>query len=170
MAEQPKSSDRPKAGAERTAFDQREQAMAEGDGEEVTTGGEVEILAAKVRVIHDRIIRTTGGVLGEKPAGLLSACARPFQSAGGTPAYPTFMEKAAVMFHGIICGHVFADGSKRTGTMIAAAIVELDGHLVTPDEVKKMEAVALQAALPRGMSVQEIIARFREIFPPNAVS
>jgi len=72
------------------------------------------------------------------------------------------------MFHGIICGHAFADGSKRTGTMIAAAIIELAGHHPTPDEIRTMEAIALQAALPGGMPVQEIIERFREIFPATS--
>ena len=80
---------------------------------------------------------------------------------------------AAVIFHGIICGHAFADGSKRTGTMIAAAIIELDesiGHRATPEEIRKMEVVALQAAQPGGMTVEDIVAEFRAIFPSKEVS
>ena len=143
--------------------------MAQGDGEEVAAVQRIENLANSIRELHDAIIRTTGGVLGEKSASLLSAVARPFYVVDNKFVYPTYLEMAAAMFHGLICGHVFADGSKRTGTMIAAAIIELDeelGHTATPEEIKRMEVIALQAALPGGMPVQEIIDRFREIFPP----
>lgn len=60
-------------------------------------------------------------VLGRKPDVrdrhlLRSAAARPMLQAFGQEAYPTLMEKAAALLHGLTTHHVFFDGNKRTAT------------------------------------------------------
>jgi len=75
-----------------------------------------------------------GGLLSR--AALESAVNQPRQSFGGVDLYPGIFEKAAVLVRGIICGHVFADGNKRTGMEVGLIFLELNGwevHL-TKDE------------------------------------
>ncbi len=141
--------------------------MAQGDGEEVIW---LASLVSGAREVHDLIIQTSGGVLGEDTAKLSAACARPFQSAGGKFLYETDLERAGALFHGIICGHVFADGCKRTAVVLSAAILVGVGWLPAypdPATIKQMELVALRAASPPSPSVDEVIADFRRIFGPD---
>lgn len=58
---------------------------------------------------------------------LESAVNRPFQSAFGEDAYPTIQEKAAALFHSLVCNHCFYNGNKRT------AVVAVDLFLLAND-------------------------------------
>jgi death-on-curing protein len=46
-----------------------------------------------------------------------SACARPFQTAGGNDVYQDEFDKASALFHGIISNHCFHNGNKRTALL-----------------------------------------------------
>jgi death-on-curing protein len=46
----------------------------------------------------------------------------------GKDPYPTLEEKAAYLMHRIVTGHVFRDGNKRTGLMIAQLTAQLNGR------------------------------------------
>ena len=45
---------------------------------------------------------------------LESVLARPMHSFGGQMAYPTLIERAAALLHGVAKAHAFFDGNKRT--------------------------------------------------------
>src|SRR5687767_8515581 len=89
--------------------------MAEGDGGQVAW---LEELVEQVRLLHDSAIKTSGGVFGEHTSSLYGACARPFQTAFGEPIYSTAYERAGALLHAIVCDHAFADGNKRTSTVV----------------------------------------------------
>lgn len=59
---------------------------------------------------------------------LLAAVQRPQASAFGADAYPTLREKAAVLLHAIARNHPFADGNKRTATIGAVLMLEVNGQ------------------------------------------
>ncbi|MQA08418.1 MAG: type II toxin-antitoxin system death-on-curing family toxin [Pseudonocardiaceae bacterium] len=57
-----------------------------------------------------------GGVfLKDGRASLEAALARPLASFDGIEFYPSPIEKAAVLLHGVANSHAFRDGNKRTG-------------------------------------------------------
>ena len=136
--------------------------MAEGDGRQVEW---LQELTTTLRGVHDAIIEISGGVLGEHPS-FLGACARPFQSVLGEDAYPTPFEKAAALFHAIICDHAFVDGNKRTGTVGAIMLLIAMGALPSQAnalQIRLLGNVALEAA-STGLSVQDIAFWMHRIF------
>ena len=98
-------------------------------------------------------------------AGLESAANQPRQTFGGVDLYPVVFEKAAALARGIICGHVFADGNKRTGMEVGLIFLELNGwevHL-TKDEYVGL-ALDVAGARERGkepIAVEEIAERLK---------
>ena len=94
--------------------------MGQGDGRQVEW---LEVLVEGIRRIHGWMLEIGGGAQGEHTASLYAACARPFQSAFGETIYTTPCERAAALFHAIICDHAFVDGNKRTGTGAALLIL-----------------------------------------------
>jgi death-on-curing protein len=76
--------------------------------------------------IHEMMLAQHGGLAGVRDEGLLeSALARP----KNLLAYgaPTLAKLAASYAAGIILNHPFLDGNKRTGFMLAATFLELNG-------------------------------------------
>lgn len=72
--------------------------------------------------------------VGVKDERLLeSAIARPFASVGGRDAYESPIEKAAVLFHGVINNHAFFNGNKRTALL--ATLHYLGENNLTVDKV-----------------------------------
>jgi death on curing protein len=60
--------------------------------------------------------------------GLLeAAAARPMQTVFGEDAYPTTQEKAAALLHSLTRNHPFADGNKRTATVAAIFMLDING-------------------------------------------
>jgi death-on-curing protein len=102
-------------------------------------------------------------------ASLYGACARAFQTFDGEELYPTPFLKAAALFHGIICDHVFIDGNKRTATFTAVAF--LVAQQVVPARaphnlaVRMLGelAVATADAQSGSVSVEQIANWFRRI-------
>ncbi len=88
--------------------------------EQIPTTGEIhKILQGKQRI---------------RDMGLLEAsAARPMQSVFGEDAYPTLPEKAAALLHSISRNHPFADGNKRTATVGAIFMLEVNGLYVAWD-------------------------------------
>lgn len=90
---------------------------------------------------------------------------QPRQTFGGADVYPDIFTKAAALARGLICGHVFVDGNKRTGLLAAAMFLELNGwHFHLPDD--DMEALALDIAGDRKrgkvpIELDEIARRLR---------
>ena len=83
--------------------------------------------------VHEIMLAQYGGLAGIRDEGLLeSALARPLQlDAYGSPSVP---ELAAAYATGIVKNHPFLDGNKRTGFMLSAMFLELNGLQFTASE------------------------------------
>jgi death-on-curing protein len=95
--------------------------------------------------IHDMMLAQHGGLAGLRDEGLLeSALAKPRNLfAYGLPTLP---EMAGSYAAGIIRNHPFLDGNKRTGFMMAATFLELNGLTFTgPEEAVVEKTLALAA-------------------------
>lgn len=97
-----------------------------------------------VLAIHDMMLSQHGGLAGVRDEGLLdSALARPknlFAYGAPMPA-----KLAASYAAGIIRNHPFLDGNKRTGFMLAATFLEINGltfHATEESVVKTTLALA----------------------------
>jgi death-on-curing protein len=95
--------------------------------------------------IHEMMLVQHGGRAGVRDEGVL-------ESALGRPknllAYgsPTFAELAASCAAGIILDHPFIDGNKRTGFMMAAIFLELNGLEFSASEESVVEKTLALAA------------------------
>lgn len=94
--------------------------------------------------IHEMMLAEHGGRGGVRDEGLLeSALAKPQNRfACGSP---TLAELAARYAAGIVRNHPFLGGNKRTGFMMAAVFLEVNGQVVTATEesvVQNMQALA----------------------------
>lgn len=95
---------------------------------------------------NDQIHKILKGKQKVRDLGLLEAAAgRPQQSAFGADAYPTLTEKAAVLFHAIARNHPFADGNKRTGTLAALFMLEVNGQRAVWDAADALETIVQTA-------------------------
>ncbi len=95
--------------------------------------------------IHEMMLAQHGGLAGVRDEGLLeSALAKPRNLfAYGSP---TLFGMAAGYAAGIILNHPFLDGNKRTGFMVAATFLELNGLAFTASEESVVEKTLALAA------------------------
>jgi death on curing protein len=77
---------------------------------------------------------------------LLAAEQRPQTTAFGEDAYPSLKEKAAALFHSLTRNHPFTDGNKRTGTVAALFLLNINGEKIVWKQ---------QSALDRILNVAE---------------
>jgi death-on-curing protein len=96
--------------------------------------------------LHDRLLGLDGGAAGLRDAGLLqSALARPQQlRAHGNKA--DLVELAAAYTAAILHNHPFIDGNKRTGFVVGALFLEMNGIRFTASEEDATQAVLGLAA------------------------
>ena len=96
--------------------------------------------------LHDRLLALDGGAAGVRDDSLLkSALARPQQ----LHAYgdsPDIISMAAAYTAGIVRNHPFIDGNKRTGFLIGALFLEMNGHHLNASEEDATQAVLGLAA------------------------
>jgi len=95
--------------------------------------------------LHDMLLSQYGGCAGLRESGLLdSALARPLQlQAYGSPS---LTELAASYGAGIIKNYPFLDGNKRTGFMLGAGFLELNGmEFVASEADAVIKTIALTA-------------------------
>ena len=59
-----------------------------------------------------------------------SAINRPFQSYFGEEFYKTIFEKAAALFHSLVCNHCFSNGNKRTAVMALDHFLCSNGYVL----------------------------------------
>ena len=96
--------------------------------------------------IHDRLIAIHGGAAGIRDHGLLqSALARPRQHYTYAE-HPDVIELAAAYAAGIIRNHPFIDGNKRTGFLLGALFLEINGYRFIATEEDAAQAVISLAA------------------------
>jgi len=95
--------------------------------------------------IHDMMLAQHGGLAGVRDFGLLeSSLNRPRHlfSHGS----PSIQELAAAYACGVVRNHPFNDGNKRTGFMVAATFLEVNGRrLVAKEQDVVAHTVALAA-------------------------
>jgi death-on-curing protein len=94
---------------------------------------------------HDMMLAQHGGLAGVRDEGLLeSALTKPQNKfAYGSPS---LAEMAASYAAGIIHNHPFVDGNKRTGFVLAATFLEINGHDFSADELHAIERTLALAA------------------------
>lgn len=100
----------------------------------------------------DRIHRILKGRQRVRDMDMLEAAAgRPMTSAFGEDAYPTLQEKAAALLHSIARNHPFADGNKRTATIAALFMLEVNGLHVHWEPQQALEMIIAVAEGKRPM-------------------
>ncbi len=88
--------------------------------------------------IHEMMLAQHGGAAGLRDEGLLeSALSKPQHLFAYSS--PTIAEMAASYAAGITLNHSFLDGNKRTGFMVAATFLELNGMEFTATEESVVE-------------------------------
>lgn len=88
--------------------------------------------------IHEMMLAQHGGLAGVRDEGLLeSALSKPQNLFSYSK--PTHAEMAASYAAGIILNHPFHDGNKRTGFMVAAVFLEVNGYELTATEESVVE-------------------------------
>ncbi len=91
--------------------------------------------AETILVLHSEVIDASGGSHGVRETGLLAALAeKPRASFGGTDLYPDLFTKAAVYLEAVANYHVFIDGNKRTGFVVAARFLFENGYDFMADD------------------------------------
>lgn len=82
----------------------------------------------QILLLHDALIKETGGANGIRDEGLLeSAVYAPMQTYLNQSAYPSLQQKAARLGYGIVRNHPFVDGNKRTGAHAMLVFLALNG-------------------------------------------
>ncbi len=93
-------------------------------------------------VYHAELIRRFGGSHGLRDEGVLDASMnRPFATFGGQDLFPGPIDKAAAIMHGIITGHPFIDGNKRTGYVLARLLLQESGLDISAEEEDRYDIV-----------------------------
>jgi death-on-curing protein len=94
---------------------------------------------------HVRLVKEYGGGIGVRDVGLIeSALHRPLASFEGRAMYPAPLERAAVLWLGLIRNHGFVHANKRTATAAMARWLQVEGYRLRggQDELVEM-AVAI---------------------------
>jgi len=140
--------------------------VAEGHGEAVEWLDEfVEI----VRSLHAKALDLSGGLAGEHPEKLQAACARPFHTAFGEFLYHTSWQMSAALLHGIVTGHVFVDGNKRTGSLASLWLLTALNHSIEEPsslQIRMLGEVAVETA-SGGVTVEDAAFLLERIFAPR---
>lgn len=81
----------------------------------------------EIIMLHDKLLRATGGLLGLRDRGLLeSAVLGVNASFEEIEQYPTVEEKAARLCYALINNHAFSDGNKRVGVLAMLMTLHLN--------------------------------------------
>ena len=113
------------------------------------------ISRSEAEFYHAQLVREFGGATGLRDPGILDASLnRPFATFGGEDLFPTEFYKAAALIHGIITGHPFIDGNKRTGYQLGRLLLQDGGSDIEAPEDERYEMV-IRIATGR-MDVEEI--------------
>lgn len=114
----------------------------------------------EILLLHYRVVQETGGRHGVVDAGaFVHLSTKPQQRVDGKVAYRTVYEKAAAYLQGFARGHAFTDGNKRTGLIVAARFLHLNGYMLTASS-EEAERFTV-AVVTKRLSVQAIGDWFR---------
>lgn len=122
---------------------------------------------SELTYINGRVVKNAQLLSGKQKvrdsALLEAAVARPQASAFGADAYPTLPEKVAALFHSIARNHPYTDGNKRTATVAAIFMFEVNGQSVA---WQAAEALTIFIEVAEGRMDQPALA---EWFPLYAI-
>ncbi len=93
---------------------------------------------------------------------LEAAVARPAASAFGQDAYQTLNDKVAALFHSIARNHPFTDGNKRTATVGAIFMFQVNGQRVV---WQPQDALAVILAVAEGQRDMTSLAQWFPLEP-----
>lgn len=111
--------------------------------------------AADIYVINEQII-------GHRPRVrdrhlLRSAAERPAMKLFGEEQFPTLIDKAAALLHGIAYHHLFHDGNKRTATWAVVMFLRENAYVTTWDTD---EAMAFILEVAQGIHDVETVSEW----------
>jgi death-on-curing protein len=94
--------------------------------------------------VHDHIIERSGGLHGIRDQGVLESVLDHIQNDG---YYPSFESKLTHLFFSVNKLHAFTDGNKRSGILLSAFFLEINGfeHCIKLF-VQEMENIAVWVA------------------------
>ena len=95
--------------------------------------------------IHEMMLAQHGGLAGVRDEGLLESALSKPQNLFAY-AKPPLVEMAASYASGVLLNHPFLEGNKRTGFMVAAVFLEVNGYEVTATEESVVENTLALAA------------------------
>lgn len=105
--------------------------------------------AESILILHSEIIDATGGSHGVRDPHLLASIAeKPRSTFGGRDLYPGIFTKAAVYLEAVVNYHVFIDGNKRTGIIVAGRFLFLNGYELTATD-REVEKFVLRVAIEK---------------------
>ena len=108
--------------------------------------------------IHAFQIEQFGGSTGIRDKGLLqAAAAMPMASFGGEYLHKDLFEMAAAYLFHIVQNHPFIDGNKRTGAMVAAVFLDMNGIEL---DVNDDDFTAMVYVVASGKMEKEAISNF----------
>ena len=106
----------------------------------------IRLSKAQIIIIHEQLIKETGGASGLRDEGMLeSALNIPFQTFGGKDLYPSLQQKAARLCFGLVKNHPFVDGNKRIGAHAMLVFLVLNGVELQHSQ-EELSDIILQAA------------------------
>ncbi len=104
------------------------------------------IMLGEILSLHSRVVSQSGGSPGIRDfGGIASAVAQPRVSVGGSDAYPSLIEKAAVLGFALSQNHGFVDGNKRIAHAAVETFLILNGFEITAS-VEEQESTVLELA------------------------
>lgn len=95
--------------------------------------------------IHEMMLAQHGGLAGVRDEGLLGSALSKPQNLFAY-AKPTHAQMATSYAAGVILNHPFLDGNKRTGFMVAAVFLQVNGFELTATEESVVENTVALAA------------------------
>lgn len=116
------------------------------------------VLRDTVLLLHEQSLAEHGGSPGIRDEGLLdSALGKPRSSLGY--GHPSIFDLAASYVFGLVKNHPFLDGNKRTGFVVGALFLQLNGYYLTATEA---DAAIRTLALAAGEMTESAYAAWLE--------
>jgi death-on-curing protein len=117
--------------------------------------------AEEILIIHSEIIDQTGGTHGVRDVGLLASIAeKPRATFGGRDLYTGVLHKSAVLMEALVQYHVFIDGNKRTGVVVCARFLFINGYELTATN-EEVENFVVRVAVEK-LGLDEIVSWLEE--------
>ena len=108
----------------------------------------------EVLMLHDKLLKATGGLPGLRDRGLLESAVLSVNAS--FEEYPTVEEKATRLAYSLVANHAFVDGNKRVGVLAMLVTLYLNGVAL---QYTQRELIELGLAVASGnVGYDEILA------------